>query len=67
MSYYTPPPHTWHGDQQRSMAKKSDAELRYLIKDCQETVRLQQDFNPKCGEYMDMIHYAAMELRKRKN
>ena len=47
------------------MKSKTDSELRYIIEDCKEVIRLQSDFNPNIGFYEDEIHYAAMELTRR--
>jgi hypothetical protein len=47
------------------MKSKTNSELRFIIADCDEVIRLQSDFNPNIGYYMDERHYAAMELANR--
>lgn len=64
---YQKPSHTWHSETMESMKKKTKEELLYIIKDCSEAAEAGKDFNPKVGEYLDTIHYASMELKKRRN
>lgn len=48
----------------KSLRRKSDDQLRFIIKDAGEAI----DANPhgeKAGYYADEIHYAAMELARR--
>jgi len=54
-----------HSEYQKNCKSLSDAELRYIIDECQQVIKLQQDFNPNCGYYQDEIHYCAMELNRR--
>lgn len=55
----------WHSDEMKRMAKRSTDSLHYIIKDCREAAEAGKGFNPKVGQYLDQIHYANMELRKR--
>ena len=45
--------------------RKTESELRYTIKDCQQAIEAGKDFNPTCGYYADEIHYCAAELKRR--
>jgi hypothetical protein len=56
--------HQWHGDYMALAAKRSDDELRYVIKDCQQAIAANPD-NPKSSQYADEINYCVMELFKR--
>jgi len=52
-----------HAEYQKNMARKSWAELKFIIKDAGEAL----DANPEgynAGYYQDEIHYAAAALRK---
>lgn len=53
-----------HGAYQKSLKQKTDAELRYIIKDAGEA-RDAMPEGPNAGYYADEVHYAAMELRER--
>lgn len=55
-----------HSDYQRKIRDYSDECLHHTIRDCQEVIRLQSEFNPNCGYYADEIHYCRMELNRRK-
>jgi hypothetical protein len=44
--------------------RRSDAELRFTITDCQAALRAMPD-NPKAGYYQDEICYCADELARR--
>lgn len=58
----------WHSQTMAAFAKKTDDQLRFIIKDAGEAARLGEKINnPKVGEYMDEVHYAQMELRKRQD
>jgi hypothetical protein len=46
------------------LKRKTDAELRYIIKDATEAAEANKE-NPNNGFYLDEVHYAAAELRKR--
>jgi len=54
-----------HSEYMKNCKSKSDAELRYIIAECQQVIKLQQDFNPNCGYYADEISYCVMELNRR--
>jgi hypothetical protein len=43
---------------------RSEAELRFVIADCQAALRAMPD-NPKAGWYLDEINYCADELARR--
>ena len=47
--------------------KMPEAVLKYIIKECQEVIELQKDFNPNIGYYTDEIHYCSMELKCRQD
>lgn len=54
-----------HAEYQKNLARKSIMELEYIVKDAAEAVRI----NPtgvNAGYYMDEVHYAAAELRRRR-
>jgi hypothetical protein len=55
-----------HGAYMRKVRRMDDVALEFTIRDCREVIRLQADFNPNIGYYMDEIHYCSMELRRRK-
>ena len=54
----------WHSEYIAREAKRSDDELRYVIKDCKEAIAADPD-NPKSSQYADEINYCSMELFKR--
>ena len=54
-----------HSECAASMRTKTVSQLRYIIADCTEVIRLQSDFNPNIGYYIDEKHYACMELSRR--
>jgi len=54
-----------HSEYIKKTKKMSEHSLRYVIQDCQAAIKAYPE-NPKCGYYMDEIHYCAMELRTRK-
>jgi hypothetical protein len=53
-----------HKEYPKSLKHKTDAELRYIIKDATEAAEANKE-NPNNGFYLDEVHYAAAELRKR--
>jgi len=53
-----------HDKYPQSLRAKSEAELRFIIKDCQESID-QNPENPNNGFYADEINYAAMEIHRR--
>jgi hypothetical protein len=53
-----------HTEYPKTLKNKSDDSLRYIIKDCRETLAVNPN-GSKAGYYMDEIHYCAMELKAR--
>ena len=53
-----------HGEYQAALKNKSWAELEYIIKDARETIEANPE-GENAGYYMDEIHYASMELKRR--
>ena len=53
-----------HGAYQEALKAKSDAALRFIIKDAGEAIAANPD-GINSGYYADEIHYAHAELRKR--
>lgn len=53
-----------HSEYIKKTRKMTEAELRYIIKDCQEALRAMPE-NPKAGYYADEINYCVMELHRR--
>ena len=53
-----------HGAYPKALRKKSEAELRYIIKDAGEAVKALPD-GVNAGYYADEVLYAATELRRR--
>lgn len=53
-----------HGAYQEGLKVKSEAALRYIIKDANEAISANPD-GVNAGYYADEIHYAHAELRKR--
>lgn len=56
-----------HAAYQADCRAKTETQLRFIIQNCQEVIRVQSDFNPNIGYYMDEIHYCSMELARRQN
>jgi hypothetical protein len=54
-----------HTEYPKSLKKKTEAELRYIIAECKEVIRLQKDFNPNIGYYEDEVCYCVDELHRR--
>ena len=54
-----------HNAYPKSLRGKTESELRNIIADCKEVIRLQGDFNPNLSYYMDEICYCTNELRRR--
>ena len=54
--------HTAYPKRLRALSEPS---LRYIIKDAREAMLAMPD-GPKAGYYMDEIHYASMELARRR-
>lgn len=55
-----------HNEYPKSMRAKSEAELRFIIRDAGEAAEAMPD-GPNYGYYADEVHYAAMELTRRTN
>ena len=54
-----------HAEARRRMKELSDASLHYVINDCRRAIEAYPEGH-KAGYYQDEIHYAAMELAKRR-
>ena len=54
-----------HAEYQKNCKAKSEAELRYTIKDAREAIEANPEGH-KAGYYQDEIHYCAAELRRRR-
>jgi len=61
---YTQGDGKWHGEYMAQVRNMTSSSLRYVIADCREAIEAMPE-NPKCEQYMDEIHYCAMELRIR--
>ncbi len=48
-----------------SLKSKSDTALYFIMRDAREAIKANPE-NPNAGYYADEVHYAAMELRRRK-
>jgi len=53
-----------HIEYPKQCRRRSDAELRFTITDCQTALRAMPD-NPNAGYYLDEINYCAHELARR--
>ncbi len=53
-----------HDKYQRDLKRKTDDELRYIIKDAREAEEANPQ-GPNAGYYADEVNYASMELTKR--
>ena len=56
----------WHTRKMREFKTKSEDSLKFIIKDCWEAIEASSEFNEKCGQYADEIHYANAEIIKRR-
>jgi hypothetical protein len=54
-----------HAAYKRSMKQKTEAELKYIMKDAFEAATAMPD-GINAGYYMDEMHYADAELQRRK-
>ena len=61
---YTQGDGKWHSAYMVMVKNMSTDSLRYVIHDCRSAIKAMPE-NPKCEQYMDEIHYCAMELRIR--
>ena len=59
-----------HAKFQAYCKKCTDNQLRYIIKDCRDTMdaweRSWFEHHPNEGKYLDQLNYAASELHRRK-
>jgi hypothetical protein len=53
-----------HTNYPKRLKTKSEAELRFIVKDAQEAIAAFPD-SPNAGYYADEINYAGMELARR--
>ena len=53
-----------HTEYPRSLKNKTIDELHYIIKDATAAERA-MPFGENAGYYLDEVHYAAMELKRR--
>lgn len=53
-----------HVEYPKRLRTKSVAELRFIISDCRETIRVNPN-GDNVGYYLDEISYASQELRRR--
>jgi len=59
--------HGWHSRTIAKFRDYSEAQLRFVIKDATEAADIGEKMgNPKAGQYRDEVHYASMELQRRK-
>ena len=56
---------TWHSDTIERFKTLSIDSLHYIIKDASEAAQIGRDSNPKAGQYLDEVNYAAAELQRR--
>ena len=61
---YTQGDGKWHSEYVAKVKTMPTDSLRYVIEDCRNAIEAMPE-NPKCEQYMDEIHYCAMELRIR--
>ena len=61
---YTQADGKWHSEYMAKVKTMPTDSLRYVIQDCRDAIEAMPE-NPKCEQYMDEIHYCAMELRLR--
>ena len=54
-----------HNEYPKSLKTKSEASLRYIIKDAQEAIAANPE-NPNCNYYSDEINYCASEIYSRR-
>lgn len=57
-----------HGEYQKNLKSKTFAELMFIVKDAREAAHNAQQMGcPNEGYYLDEIHYASAEMRKRQS
>lgn len=55
-----------HAEYQKSLRKRTEAQLRFIMKDAAEAAEAVKELNPEsAGYYLDEVSYAAMELKRR--
>jgi hypothetical protein len=54
-----------HAAYPEALREKSDAALQYIMRDASSAMRA-NPFGEKAGYYADEVHYANMELRRRR-
>ena len=54
----------WHSETMAAYRLLTVESLTHIILDCKQAIQAMPE-NPKCGQYQDEIHYAAMELASR--
>ena len=54
-----------HNEYPKSLRSKSEAMLRYIIKDAQAAIAANPE-NPNCNYYADEINYCASEIYSRR-
>lgn len=59
----------WHTKTMAAMREKSNDSLKFIIKDAGEAARAAQNLGNTVaeGKYQDEVHYASMELKRRKD
>jgi hypothetical protein len=61
----------WHTQKMAEVKRRTMAELYYSRKDLREVIAIQEQSAraglhvPKLGQYIDELHYVAMEIRRR--
>jgi len=57
----------WHSQTMERFSKLSNESLVYIRDDAAAAAKAGQEIdNPKTGQYLDEVHYASMELAKRR-
>lgn len=58
----------WHSETMKAMKGRSIESLEYVIKDCREAAEAAKSLGNATseGRYLDEMHYACMELKKRR-
>lgn len=55
----------WHSDTIARFKTLSIESLTYIRQDAAAAAEAGKGFNPKVGQYLDEVHYANMELKRR--
>ena len=55
----------WHTKTMAAFKDKSNDALKFIQQDAAAAAKANPN-NPKAGQYMDEVHYASMELKKRR-